>query len=771
MRWLYRYPHAAYPYEQLLEENRRRGKEDFEYELIDTGIFAEHRYFDVLVDYAKGGTDDLCIRITIENRGPEPATLHLLPTLWFRNTWSWGRDDRRPTLSGVPRTRAGLSAVHARHHALGDYVLYAESADGLLFTENETNAARLFGGDNPTPYVKDAFHEYLVHGRHDAVNPEPHGTKAAPWYERTIAGGDRAVIRLRLCRGESDGQTRRSPFADFDAVCAQRQREADEFYAELEPPALDADRRLINRQALAGMLWTKQFFHYNVEQWLDGDPAQPPPPPERRHGRNHQWAHLNNADIISMPDKWEYPWYAAWDLAFHCIPLALLDPEFAKQQLILLGREWYQHPNGQIPAYEWAFGDVNPPVYAWAAYRVYKICEKRCGHGDLDFLERVFHKLLLNFTWWVNRKDAEGNNVFEGGFLGLDNIGCFDRNAPLPDGGYLEQSDGTSWMGVFSLNLMAIALELAQHNPVYEDIATKFFEHFLYIAGAMNNMGDDGISLWDDQDEFFYDILHHAGGRRERLKARTLVGLTPLFAVETIEPEMLAKVPNFRERLEWFMEHRPDLAALVSRWHEPGVGERRLIALVRGHRMKALLKRMLDPNEFYSDHGVRAVSKYHAAHPFVLALNGAEHALSYEPAESRSGLFGGNSNWRGPVWMPMNYLLVEALQKFHHYYGDDFTVECPVGSGRHLTLEQVADDLSQRLISLFTRDATGSRPVFGGQPTFQQDPQWRDHLLFYEYFHGDNGAGLGASHQTGWTGLVAKLLLQQAQKQVARKAA
>jgi len=766
MRFLYKYPHAAYPYEQLLAENRRRGKHDFEYELIDTGVFAEDRYFDVAVEYAKAAADDVCIRITATNRGPEPAALHLLPTLWFRNTWAWGYDERRPSLSGVPAGPRGLQAVHARHHALGDYVLHAEGADGLLFTENETNAARLFGSANTAPYVKDAFHAHVVDGRREAVNPEPHGTKAAAWYQRTVAAGDSVTIRLRLCHTASDARAPRAPFADFDAVCAQRLAEADEFYAALQPAGMDADQRLVHRQALAGMLWSKQFYHYNVREWLDGDPAQPPPPAERKRGRNHQWAHLNNADIISMPDKWEYPWYAAWDLAFHCIPLALVDPEFAKEQLILLGREWYQHPNGQIPAYEWAFGDVNPPVYAWAAYRVYKICTKQCGNGDTDFLERVFHKLMLNFTWWVNRKDAEGNNVFEGGFLGLDNIGCFDRSAPLPHGGYLEQSDGTSWMGVFSLNLMAIALELAQTNPVYEDIATKFFEHFLYIAGAMNHMAD-GIALWDDQDEFFYDILHHADGRRERLKARTLVGLTPLFAVETIEPETLAKVPNFKLRLEWFLEHRPELAALVSRWHEPGVGERRLIALVRGHRMKALLRRMLDPEEFYSDHGVRAVSKFHQSHPFHLAMNGNDYDLHYEPAESRSGLFGGNSNWRGPVWMPMNYLLVEALQKFHHYYGDDFTVECPVGSGHHLTLDQVADDLSQRLMRLFLRDADGRRPVFGGTEIMQRDPHWRDLVLFYEYFHGDNGAGLGASHQTGWTGLVAKLLQQQVGKRAA----
>jgi hypothetical protein len=501
-----------------------------------------------------------------------------------------------------------------------------------------------------------------------------------------------------------------------------------------------------------------------VQQWLDGDPAQPPPPPERHNGRNHNWAHLNNADIISMPDKWEYPWYAAWDLGFHCVALAVIDAEFAKQQLVLLGREWYQHPNGQIPAYEWAFGDVNPPVYAWAAWRVYEIDRKQRGHGDTAFLERVFHKLMLNFTWWVNRKDVEDNNVFEGGFLGLDNVGVFDRSAPLPTGGFIEQSDGTSWMGVFSLNLMTIALELARTNPVYEDVATKFFEHFLYIASAMNDMGGDGIALWDDKDEFFYDVLRHPDGTRERLSLRSIVGLTPLFAVETIEPQTLEQLPNFRKRLEWFLEHRPQLAKLVSRWEEPGLGARRLIALVRGHRMKKLLALMLDPREFLSDYGVRSVSKYHEAHPYVFRCGGAEYVVHYEAAESRSGVFGGNSNWRGPIWVQMNYLLIESLQKFQYYYGDDFTVECPTGSGRYLTLEQIADELSERLIRLFTRDDAGRRAVFGGQATFQRDPHWRDHVLFYEYFHGDNGAGLGASHQTGWTGLVAKLIHQQAQR-------
>jgi hypothetical protein len=772
MRMLYKYPQAEFPYRRLVEENRRRGKADSEFELIDTGIFADDRYVDVFVEYAKADPEDILIRITAVNRGPAPATLHLLPTLWFRNTWSWGYDDRRPLLSGTPAAaHPGVRVIHAHHHALGDYALACEAPDELLFTDNETNAACLFGGANPSPYVKDAFHEYVVHGNRAAVNPEPRGTKAAARYERTIPAGGSAVLRLRLQRCAAPGQIPRPSFADADGLLAQRQREADEFYLDLQPFAMSDDLRRVQRQALAGMLWSKQFFHFNVQQWLDGDPAQPPPPAERRSGRNHAWAHLNNADILSMPDKWEYPWYAAWDLGFHCVTLAVIDAEFAKQQLVLLGREWYQHPNGQIPAYEWAFGDVNPPVYAWAAWRVYQIDRKQTGRGDTAFLERVFHKLMLNFTWWVNRKDVEDNNVFEGGFLGLDNVGVFDRSAPLPTGGFIEQSDGTSWMGAFSLSLMTIALELARTNPVYEDVATKFFEHFLYIAGAMNNMGGDGIALWHDADEFFYDVLRHPDGHREPLTLRSIVGLTPLFAVETIEPDLLEQMPEFKARLEWFLEHRPQLAKLVSRWEEPGVGARRLIALVRGHRMKRLLARMLDPNEFLSDYGVRSVSKYHEAHPYIFHCGGAEYVVRYEAAESRSGVFGGNSNWRGPIWLQMNYLLIESLQKFHYYYGDDFTVECPTGSGQYLTLVQVADELSQRLIRLFARDGDGRRPVFGGQATFQHDAQWRDYVLFYEYFHGDNGAGLGASHQTGWTGLVAKLIHQQAQRQAGAGAA
>ena len=767
MLYLYRYPQAAYPYAWLVEENRRRGRDAPEFELIDTGVFAEDRYFDVFVEYAKAGAEDILVRINVVNRGLDPAALHILPTLWFRNTWAWGYDDQRPHLAQVrirqPSDRH-VDAIRAEHREIGSYVLYAEDADELLFTENETNFARLFGGANPTPFVKDAFHEYVIHGNRGAVRPDHSGTKAALHYHRIIESHRTVTVRLRLVRAAAGAAPPAQPFADFDDICARRRREADEFFDELHPVGIDEDWRSIQRQALAGLMWSKQFYHYDVMHWLQGDPAQPPPPPERRSGRNHEWWHLNNHDVISMPDKWEYPWFAAWDLAFHCVALATIDAEFAKDQLVLMGREWYEHPSGQLPAYEWAFGDSNPPVLAWAAWRVYKIDAKRSGRADVAFLERVFHKLMLTFTWWVNRKDQGGNNVFEGGFLGLDNIGVFDRSAPLPTGGYIEQSDGTSWMGMFSLNMMTIALELARRNAAYEDIATKFFEHFLYIAAAMSNIGGEGINLWNEEDEFFYDVLNLPDGRRVPMKLRSLVGLTPLFAVETIEPAMLEEVPDFRTRLEWVLTNRPQLAALVSRWYEPGRGERRLVALVRGHRMKCLLRRMLDPAEFLSDYGVRALSKSHQQPPYVLDTDGHHYTVQYEPAESRSGLFGGNSNWRGPIWFPMNYLLIESLQKFHHYYGDDFKVECPTRSGRYLTLNEIADELSRRLIRIFARGADGRRPVFGGQATFQKDPHWRDYILFYEYFHGDNGAGLGASHQTGWTALVAKLIKQQGGK-------
>jgi hypothetical protein len=784
MRMLYRYPQAAFPYQQLIEENARRSRQDTEYELLDTGVFDGNRYIDVFVEYAKAAPEDILIRMRAVNRGTEPAVLYLLPTIWFRNTWSWGRDDRPPLLrqggrdaddgrdkSGPygGRDKSGLyRLIEAQHPILGDYCLYCEvtmPSDDVLFTNNDTNMQRLFGVPNTTPYVKDAFHEYLVHGKHQVVNPARMGTKACALYTRTIAAGATFTLRLRLIKvtSLSDDLTAlaATPFADFEATFKMRQREADEYYTALQPTHLDEDQRRVHRQALAGMLWSKQFYHYIVEQWLQGDQAQPAPPQQRKHGRNHEWRHLYNERVMSMPDKWEYPWYASWDLAFHCIPFALIDSGFAKSQLELLMREWYMHPNGQLPAYEWAFGDVNPPVFAWAAWRVYKIDQEQTGYADRMFLERIFHKLLLNFTWWVNRKDSEGKNVFQGGFLGLDNIGVFDRSAPLPTGGYIEQSDGTSWMGMFCLNMMTIALELAITNPVYEDIALKFFEHFLAIAAAMNNIADEGIRLWDEEDEFFYDVLHLPDDSYRPIKIRSLVGLIPLCAVEMLESHVLDVLPTFKYNLTWFLNYRPDLMRLVSHWQQPEAGERRLLALVRGHRMKRLLKRMLDPAEFLSDYGIRSMSKYHAKHPYVLPVNGVTYSVQYDPAESGIELFGGNSNWRGPVWFPLNYLLIESLQKFYYYYGDDFKVECPTGSGQYLNLKEVADELSQRLIRLFLRGQTGCRPFNGCNESLQRDAHWRDYLLFHEFFHGDNGTGLGASHQTGWTGLVAMLLQQQ----------
>ena len=749
LKALYKYPQRAYPYTALVAENRRRGRQAPEYELLDTGIFDESRYFDVTVEYAKADPADIVIGISVANRGPKPATLHLLPTLWFRNTWSWGTDDRHPLLQ---RDSMG-TWIRARHHVLGDYWLACEGDPTLLFTENESNAQRLWRVPNRSRYVKDAINDYVVHGDREAVNPDAQGTKAAAHYVLTLAPQATARVTLRLSdRRHAD------PFGDADDVLTTRRQEADEFYATLATAEMSGDERRLQRQAFAGLLWSEQFYFYDVAAWLDGDPAGPPPPEARRHGRNAGWRHLNNADVISMPDTWEYPWYAAWDLAFHCVPLAMVDPEFAKRQLILLLREWYMHPNGQLPAYEWAFGDVNPPVHAWAARRVYEIERDMTGRADRNFLARVFHKLLLNFTWWVNRKDAEGRNVFQGGFLGLDNIGVFDRGSMLPVEGHVDQSDGTAWMGMFCLNMLGIALELARGDPAYEDVCTKFFEHFLYIAGALNDIGGEGIPLWDDEDEFFYDVLHRSDGETVRLRIRSLVGLIPLLAVETIEPELLDTLPNFRRRMQWFLTYRPQLAALVSRWHEPGAGDRRLLALARGHRMKRLLRRMLDPEEFLSPYGVRSVSRWHRDHPYTLRVNGHSFACGYEPGESESGLFGGNSNWRGPIWFPINYLLIEGLDRFHHYYGDDFLVECPTGSGTHLTLHQIAGELSDRLIRIFLRGPDGRRPVHGARSVFQNDPHWRDHILFYEYFHGDSGAGLGASHQTGWTALVAELL-------------
>jgi hypothetical protein len=759
MQFLYKYPQAAFPYAELVAENRRRDRRAPECELIDTCVFSENRYFDVFVEYAKVDVEDILIQIRVVNRGPEEARLSLLPQIWFRNTWSWGYDVPRPELRAVD-SEGPEAAIELNHEQYGRRWLLCEGDPELLFTENETNSERLFGVENSSLYVKDGINEYLVNGAQEAVNPEQVGTKAAAHYALVIPPGETATVRLRFTNAAPQSLGDEPLGAEFARIFEQRRLEADEFYAKVIPSTLSEDAKNVMRQSLAGMLWSKQFYHYVVKEWLEGDPAGPPPPEERRHGRNHDWTHLYNADVISMPDKWEYPWFAAWDLACHCIPLALVDPDFAKEQLILLTREWYMHPNGELPGYEWALGDVNPPLHAWAAWRVYKIEQKRRGKGDTRFLERVFHKLMLNFTWWVNRKDTEGRNVFQGGFLGLDNIGVFDRSAPLPTGGHLEQSDGTSYMGMYTLNLLAIAMELAKENPAYEDVASKFWEHFLYIAHAMNNMGEDGLSLWDEDDGFYYDALHLPAGRNLSMKVRSMVGLIPLFAVETLEPKLLDRLPGFKRRMQWFIENRPDLIGSVACMSTGGQSERRLLSIVDRDRLRRVLKLMLDEDEFLSPYGIRAVSRYHHEHPFVLNVNGAEYRVDYEPAESSTGLFGGNSNWRGPIWFPLNYLIIESLQKFHHYLGDDYKVECPTGSGQMLTLWEVAAELSRRLSRIFLRDERGQRPVHGGTAKFQTDPHWRDLILFYEYFHGDNGAGIGASHQTGWTGLVAKLLQQ-----------
>jgi hypothetical protein len=762
MKYLYKYPQSAFPYAQLVEENRRRGKEQPEFELLDTGVFGDDRYFDVFVEYAKGDVEDILIKITVANRGPEAAKLRLLPTIWFRNTWSWGGNEPRPSLRHLS------GAIELDHADYGKRWLYCEGKPELLFTENETNLQRLFGVENRTACVKDGINDYIVNNKKDAVAPDQTGTKAAAHYELTVPAGGTVAVRLRLSDIDFSGVTQ-AAFQGFDEVFNIRQREADEFYATVIPQDLSPDAQNVMRQGFAGMLWSKQFYHYVIRQWLQGDSGNPPPPAERNTGRNKEWPHLYNADVISMPDKWEYPWYAAWDLAFHCVPLALVDCDFAKEQLVLLTREWYMHPNGQLPAYEWAFGDVNPPVHAWAAWRVYKIDKKRSGKGDRAFLEKVFHKLLLNFTWWVNRKDAEGMNIFQGGFLGLDNIGVFDRSAPLPTGGYIEQSDGTSWMAMYTLNLLAIALELASENPAYEDVASKFWEHFIYIANAMNHRGNDGMGLWDDTDGFFYDVLKFPDGRHYPMKIRSMVGLIPLFAVETIEPELLDRLPGFKRRLEWFIDNRPDLIGNVACMRTRGMAERRLLSIVDGNQLRRVLQVMLDETEFLSPYGIRALSAHHRAHPYELNVNGMTYRVNYEPGESSTGLFGGNSNWRGPIWFPVNYLLIESLQKFHHYLGDDFTVEFPARSGNMLTLSDVAAELSRRLSRIFLRNDKGERPVYTGLHKFQSDPNWRDLILFHEYFHGDSGRGVGANHQTGWTGLVTKLLQQSGESSKRRK--
>ena len=750
LKALYKYPQAPFPYARLVTENARRGRDEPEFELLDTGIFDGDRYFDVTVEYAKAGPDDIAVAITVANRGAEAARLHLLPQLWFRNVWSWRPEAiaRRPTLAA-----AGQGAIRAEHPWLGTYHLTCSGEAEILFCENETNRRRHDGEPDAKGPFKDGFHAHLVGGDANAIS-RTDGTKACAHHVLDVPAGGETTVRLRLARADAP-----CPVETDDATLVRRRAEADAFYAALQRSIADPDVRHVQRQALAGMIWSKQLYRYDVRRWLEGDPLQPPPSVERQRGRNAAWRHLNNADVISMPDKWEYPWFAAWDLAFHCVTFALVDADFAKGQLILLTREWYMHPNGQLPAYEWAFGDVNPPVHAWAAWRVFEIDRERRGDaGDLAFLERVFHKLMLNFTWWVNRKDRADRNVFQGGFLGLDNVGAFDRSKPAPDGGTINQADGTAWMAMYALNLMRIALELALSNPVYEDIATKFFEHFLLIAEAMTDMGGEGFGLWDERDEFYYDELDLPDGRMIPLRVRSLVGLAPLFAVEVIEPETLERLPDFARRLRWTLKNRPELAALVSYWQVPGAGDRRLLSLLRGHRMKTLLRRMLDEAEFLSDHGVRSVSRAHKDHPYVLEGFGDPLSVGYEPADSDSGLFGGNSNWRGPVWMPMNYLLIESLRRFHAFYGDEFKVEYPTGSGRFATLAAIADALSARLVGLFRRDEAGRRPALGPDERLQRDPHFRDHVLFHEYFDGDTGRGLGASHQTGWTGLVANLV-------------
>ena len=754
MKSLYKYPQAAFPYSELVEENRRRGRLAPEFELLDTSVFTGSRYFDVFVEYAKNTAEDILIQIRVVNRGPEEKTLQLLPTLWFRNTWSWSGNEDKPDIK-VLKSDDHISVIEASEASLGKRWLYCKEATELLFTENETNFERLFDVKNASPYVKDGINNYIVHGQKDAVNPEKIGTKFSANYVLKIAPGETKTVQLRLC----DAPDMAEPFgANFDSIFSSRISEADEFYHHINPFPMPEDERNVQRQAFAGLLWGKQFYYYVVEDWLKGDPVGPPPPESRYDGRNSDWVHIFNDDVLSMPDTWEYPWFAAWDLAFHVIPLAIIDPEFAKRQLIRFTREWYMHPNGQLPAYEWALGDVNPPVHAWAAWRVYNIEQKIHGRSDRGFLERVFQKLLLNFTWWVNRKDIEGKNVFQGGFLGLDNIGVFDRSAALPTGGTLEQADGTSWMAMYCINMLTIALELAKSDRAYEDIASKFFEHFLRITAAMEGIGRDNIALWDETDGFYYDALRFSNGDHCPMKVRSVVGLVPLFAVGTLEPEILEKFDSFKRRTDWFIHNRHDLTAGIACMQTEGVGERRLLAIAHPDKLRRLLEKMLDEAEFLSPYGIRSVSKYHEEHPYVFTANGEEYRVDYEPAESTTGLFGGNSNWRGPIWFPMNYLIIESLQRFHHYMGDDFKVECPTGSGKEMTLQEVAVELSRRLTQIFQKNSSGNRPVFGNIKEFQTDPHWRDLILFHEYFHGDNGAGLGANHQTGWTALVAEMI-------------
>lgn len=760
MKYLYKYPQSAFPYEDLVVTNGRRTRSDYEYELLDTGVFDGDRYFDVFVEYAKASAEDILVEITVCNRGPEPAALHVLPTLWFRNVWSWGNETARPGLRQRAESRGGGeggAVIAASDEALGERFLHCEGAASLIFTENETNTERLAGVPNRTPYVKDAFDSYVVHGRGDAVNPAKTGTKAAAHYALMLGAHESRRLRLRLTGEAPADAPGPGPFgAAFDAVMAARRREADEFYASVIPPALGADAASVMRQALAGMLWSKQFYYYDVDKWL-GERNPDRSGKQRQAPRNERWHHMYNADILSMPDKWEYPWYAAWDLAFHVIALTLVDDDFGKEQLDLMFRERYLHPSGQVPAYEWNFGDVNPPVHAWATIFTYRLDQARHGQGDIEWLERSFQKLLLNFTWWVNRKDRSGNNVFEGGFLGLDNIGVFDRSAPLPTGGYLEQADGTAWMALYCQNMLEITIELALARPAYVEMCAKFVAHFLWIASSMLRTGDD-TGMWDEEDGFFYDVLRLPDGRAQRLKVRSMVGLLPLCAVTTFRGDLLQKAPEVRRGLRRFMEARPELTAFIHDPNRSGYAGRKLAAVLDETRLRRVLARMLDESEFLSPYGIRSLSRHHADHPYVHRVGEQEYRVPYLPAESDTGMFGGNSNWRGPIWMPVNALIIRALLQYYTYYGNDFTIECPTGSGRQMTLYEVAQELTRRLASIFLRDGDGRRPVYGGSDTFQEDPLWRDYVLFYEYFHGDNGAGLGASHQTGWTAIVARAM-------------
>ena len=761
MKTLYKYPQDAYPYEKLVEENQKRSYGDAEYELIDTGIFDQNRYFDVFVEYAKAREEDIIVQITVINRSEKESPCYILPTIWFRNTWSWGYP-KGPTGDepGKPILQTEINADNTSsllltHPVEGQYHLYTKENPELVFTENETNYEKLYKTSNTTPFVKDAFHRYLIEGETSAVNPKKEGTKACAIYKEIIPGGQKHIIQLRLSKNPL-----KNPFADFAAILTKRVEEMEEFYKSIQSPTLNEDLKKIQRAALSGMLWNKQFYNYDILQWQKGDPALPPPDKNRPHLRNHGWEHLTNFDVLSMPDKWEYPYFCSWDTAFHCIPLLLIDPDYTKRLLTLMTREWYMHPSGQLAAYEWSFSDVNPPVHAWATWRCYKIDAKQKGKQDVDFLKGIFTKLLINFTWWINKKDKEGNNIFQGGFLGMDNISVFDRSRSLPTGGRIDQSDGTAWMGFYCITMMKIALELSQVEPFYQDIASKFFEHFLRIAGAMANCGGQGQTLWNEEDGFFYDVLHLPNQKIVPLKVRSLVGLLPLFAVETIEPEYMTKVPVFSRRVDWFSKKRPQTISNMACMHKQGIGDRRLLALITKDKLLKILQYMFDENEFLSEYGIRSVSKYHEKHPYTLACDGHTYTVSYIPGESNNGLFGGNSNWRGPIWMPMNFLLIESLQKFHHYYGDELKVEFPTGSGKFLTLWEISQELSKRLIKLFMKDSEGKRPIYGRHEKLQEDPNWNEYLLFNEYFHGDNGIGLGASHQTGWTGLIAKLIQQ-----------